>query len=162
MKSYLVIASAIFTLIACGSQDTKKSANTTQGASDSLNYTTIQWLDSSKDVGTLNYGETAQIKFRFKNTGDKPLLVVSAQPGCGCTVADYPKQPIEPGQEGEITAGFDTKKGGEGEFKKNIVVTTNTKGSTSTVLYFNGVIKKSGSGDGKGLPTPVSTDPNAH
>jgi hypothetical protein len=160
MKSYIVIASVILALASCGQPDVK-TTNITNAASDSANYTTIQWIDSSKDVGTLNFGEKAEIKFRFKNSGDKPLLVISAQPGCGCTVADYPKEPIAPGHEGEIIAGFDSKKGSPGEFRKNIVVTTNTKGSTSTVLYFNGVIKKEGA-ETRDLPTPVKTDSAAH
>jgi hypothetical protein len=162
MKSFIIIASFLFLAFeSCGTGDTNKNTNAAKAASDSANYTTIQWIDSTKDVGTINFGEKAEIKFRFKNSGDKPLLVVSAQPSCGCTVADYPKQPIAPGEEGVITAGFDSKKGSVGEFRKNIVVTTNTKGSTSTVLYFNGVIKKEGSQD-VGLPTPVSVDTTAH
>jgi hypothetical protein len=160
MKPYIVIASVILALASCGQPDVKKTS-TTNSANDTANYTTIQWIDSVKDVGTLNFGERAEIKFRFRNSGDKPLLVISAQPGCGCTVADYPKEAIAPGQEGVITAGFDSKKGSPGEFRKNIVVTTNTKGSTSTVLYFNGVIKKEGA-ETRELPTPVKADTVAH
>jgi len=157
MKHLLVISVAVIALLSCGSGDKKNTANTDRAASDTADYTTIQWIDSSKDVGVLNFGEKAEIKFRFKNIGDKPLTVISAVPGCGCTVADYPKEAVAPGQEGVITAGFDSKKGSTGEFRKNIVVTTNTKGSTTNVLYFNGQIKKEGEENRPG-PTPVPVD----
>lgn len=111
---------------------------------DSLNFTTIKWIDSVKSVGSVEAGTKTEIRFRFRNTGDKPLFIISAQPGCGCTVADYPKEAILPGVEGIITAAYDLKKGTEGEFRKSIRVTTNTKGTTSHSIFLYGVVKKSG------------------
>jgi hypothetical protein len=67
-------------------------------------------------------------------------VIEKVQPGCGCTVADYPKEPIAPGQEGEIRAEFDTK-GREGVQKKNITVFANTRENTYT-LYFDVTINK--------------------
>jgi len=59
-------------------------------------------------------------------------------------VADYPKEAIAPGAEGVITAGYTVSAGTTGEFRKNIHVTTNTKGSTSHYIYFYGAIKNPG------------------
>jgi len=56
----------------------------------------------------LDFGEQAEITFRFKNTGNKPLFVISAAPGCGCTVCRLSKNPLH--REGEIKTGFDSKK----------------------------------------------------
>ena len=107
---------------------------------DESKLTSIQWLDSSKSMGTVTEGGILKINYRFKNIGSKPLVIQKVQPGCGCTVADYPKEPIAPGQEGEITAGFDTK-GREGVQKKNITVFANTRENTYT-LYFDVTINK--------------------
>ncbi len=153
MKIVVLIAVTALTFASCQTNDANRQVSVTQAATDTANYTTIKWLDSSKNIGVLNFGEQAEIKFRFKNTGNKPLFIISAAPGCGCTVADYPKEAIAPGKEGEITAAFDSKKGSVGNFSKNITVTTNTKGSTSTILNFNGEIKKEG--ESTVTPTPV-------
>ena len=133
-------------LLAC-KNSTGTAAKALAVATDTANYTSIQWLDSLKNVGNVKFGETVSIPFKFKNTGGHPLFIISAEPGCGCTVTDFPKQAISPGDEGTITAAFDSNKGHEGEFRKNINVTTNTKGSTNQVLYFMGTIYKEGTTD---------------
>ena len=111
---------------------------------DSTKLTTIQWLDSSQSLGNIAEGQVVKIKYRFKNSGNKPLVIERVQPGCGCTVADYPKQPIAPGSESEILAEFNSK-GKEGLQKKNITVFANTA-EYSTTLWFevtiNGSAKK--------------------
>ena len=107
---------------------------------DSSKFTTLQWLDSSKSLGTINEGDVLKIAYRFKNTGAKPLIIERVQPGCGCTIADYPKEPISPGQESEIKAEFDSH-GKEGLQRKNISVTVNTAEQTYT-LWFDVTINK--------------------
>lgn len=87
--------------------------------------TTIQWIDSTKNFGRINEGQKLALSFRFKNTGDNPLVIRSVQPSCGCTVADYPKEPIAPGAEGEITGEFDSK-GREGLQHKELTVMSNS------------------------------------
>src|SRR4051812_27544946 len=77
------------------------SANTID-PTDSTKFTTVQWIDSLVDFGSVKEGEDVDIKFRFKNTGNKPLIVASVVPGCGCTVPEYTKEPVMPGNEGFI------------------------------------------------------------
>ena len=48
-------------------------------------------------------------KFKFTNTGDGPLVIHQAMASCGCTVPKYPKEPIRPGETGEITVTYDRK-----------------------------------------------------
>ncbi len=143
-----LLAGLLFSMVimAC-KNSTGRAVNTSAVATDTSNYTTIQWIDSLKNIGNIQFGETVSIPFKFKNAGDHPLFIISAEPGCGCTVTDFPKQAIAPGEEGTITAAFDSNKGHEGEFRKNINVSTNTKGSTSQVLYFMGTIYKEGKKD---------------
>ena len=101
MKSLTTLLSIILLIASCQNNDTKKTAVGKKAvAPDSTTFTTIKWIDSLKDIGTVPAGKTAEINFRFQNTGDKPLIVVEAKPGCGCTLADYPKEPISPGKRG--------------------------------------------------------------
>jgi hypothetical protein len=114
---------------------------------DTANFTTIKWIDSLKDIGTVEAGKKAEITFRFLNSGSKPLLIVKVEPGCGCTLADYPKEPIMPGKEGTIKANYNVSTDGQGEFRKNIRVTTNTLGGTETYIFFYGKIKNDKAAD---------------
>jgi hypothetical protein len=84
-----------------------------------------------------------EVAFRFKNTGDKPLVIERVQPGCGCTVAETPKEPIAPGEEGVIKGAFDSN-GRVGMQHKSIYVETNTKEKKNHELVFElEVVKKS-------------------
>jgi hypothetical protein len=103
--------------------------------------TTIEWTEPKKDLGTINEGQKLQISFRVKNTGTAPLVLQSVVPGCGCTVADYPKEPIAPGKEADITASFDSQ-GREGQQHKEITVTANTKETSQHILSFNVMVVK--------------------
>lgn len=107
---------------------------------DSTQLTTIEWLDSSKSLGTIQEGQVLKVNFRFKNAGKNPLVLERVQPACGCTVADYPKTPITPGNTGEITASFDSK-GREGQQNKTITVYANTAENFHT-LFFDVMVEK--------------------
>ncbi len=138
MKTFVFIVCSFIAFASCQNDE----ANITRTANDTANYTSIKWIDSVKNIGSVVAGTKKEIKFRFKNTGTKPLFIIAARPGCGCTIADYPKQAIAPNAEGVITANYDIHKGTQGEFRKNISVTANTKGTTYHNIFFYGEIKK--------------------
>lgn len=96
-----------------------------QKAVDPATLTTVDWIDSVQAMGTHKEGEIIKFSYRFKNTGTKPLVLESVVPSCGCTVATYPKEPIMPGQEGEIGGEFNSQ-GKPGQQTKHITVTANT------------------------------------
>ncbi len=66
-------------------------------------------------------------KFKFTNTGDSPLVIHQAIASCGCTVPVFPKEPIRPGEEGEVTVTYDGAGKFPGHFKKSISLRTNAK-----------------------------------
>jgi hypothetical protein len=107
---------------------------------DSTKFTTIQWQDSVIDFGTKKMGDIVNITFVCTNTGDKALYLSEVRPGCGCTLVDYTKQPIEPGEQGKIEAKFDTNKSHPGTVHKNVYVHTNTFNKSTTYLGFTGTI----------------------
>lgn len=96
--------------------------------------TTIQWLDSIRHMGSVKSGEKVQIAYRFKNTGDKQLVVSNVVVSCGCTVAEKPERPIAPGEEGVIKAEFNSA-GRIGSNHKTITVHTNTPGEVTSLLF---------------------------
>jgi hypothetical protein len=109
---------------------------------DSSGYTRIQWLDSIVRFDTIRMGGQAQVSFRFRNTGDKPLYLTEVKAGCGCTVPNYTKDAIAPGGEGVVTGAFDSNKAHPGEVRKSIFVTANTLNGTKHTLIFTGLIRE--------------------
>lgn len=71
-------------------------------------------------------GGTVSHEFVFTNTGDAALIIYDVTTNCGCTVADYPREPIAPGKQGCVSITFDPK-GNPGEFAKEIVVKSNAQ-----------------------------------
>lgn len=104
--------------------------------SDSAAFTSIQWIDSIKNMGTIQEGQQLEVVFRFKNTGATPLVIQSANPSCGCTVPEKPEAPVMPGAEASIKAVFSSD-GRSGTNHKTITVVANTKGTQNHVLEFN-------------------------
>ena len=75
----------------------------------SIPATTVLWLDSTQNLGNLMEGTVVDVQFRFKNTGNKMLVITDVAASCGCTVPEKPEKPIAPGAEGVIKATFDSK-----------------------------------------------------
>ena len=89
-----------------------------------------------------NFSETAPVQkttFTFTNVGDKPLIINQAIASCGCTVPSYTKQPIAPGQKGQISVTYNGKGMFPGHFKKSITVRSNGN-VEMTRLYIEGVM----------------------
>ncbi len=92
----------------------------------------------SKNVGTFPESNPVQtVTYKFSNVGDQPLIINQAVASCGCTVPDYPKKPIKPGESGEIKVTYNGKGKFPGHFKKTITVRTNGK-VEMTRLYIEG------------------------
>lgn len=78
-------------------------------------------------------------EFEFVNTGDAPLVIISAIATCGCTRPVYPHEPIKPGKKGKIKVTYNPA-GRPGEFERTIKVRTNAKKHKKIVLRINGVV----------------------
>tara|TARA_B110000037_G_scaffold62147_1_gene76038 strand:- start:31470 stop:31973 length:504 start_codon:yes stop_codon:yes gene_type:complete len=90
--------------------------------------TTVEYIESSHDFGTVRYPSDNLYTFKFKNTGDVPLLIESATASCGCTVPNKPEEAIMPGELGEMDVIFRPKEGQQGEVvKKRVTVIANTE-----------------------------------
>ncbi|HEV9035961.1 MAG TPA: DUF1573 domain-containing protein [Puia sp.] len=145
MRTFL--ACCLFTVLIASSVASCHSDSTSVAASaaamaDSTRFTTIQWLDSSyRDFGRIPEGQKLDVSFRFRNTGNMPLVIARVQPSCGCTIAEQPKAPIAPGAEGQIRATFNSE-GRPGVNHKTLFVSSNTKGKQTWSLMFSVVVDK--------------------
>ncbi len=70
--------------------------------------TEITFENTEHDFGTITQGDKVTYDFKFKNTGKSELLIKDAKGSCGCTVPEYPKDPISPGQEDIIKVSFNS------------------------------------------------------
>lgn len=106
---------------------------------------TLAFETTSHDFGTINEGQKVVHTYKFKNTGEAPLIIQSAQPSCGCTVPDWTKEPIPVGGTGFVKAEFDSN-GKPGVNNKSITVTANTWPKT-TQLNFKAMVVAKPTGD---------------
>jgi hypothetical protein len=60
------------------------------------------------DFGQIEDGVKVEHFFEFENTGEAPLIISKAEGSCGCTVPDWPREPIAPGSKGKIRVEFDS------------------------------------------------------
>lgn len=91
------------------------------------------------DYGSINKGAEPLRKFKFTNTGDKPLIIESASSSCGCTVPKYPQEPILPGESNVIEVRYDTQR--SGHFTKTVTLKSNDKINPSMTLTIKGEVK---------------------
>ncbi len=71
--------------------------------------TTAKFDKLIHNFGKINQGETVGCYYKVTNTGKTPLVIYNVKPGCGCTTAKFSKNPIAPGEVGEIEIRFDTR-----------------------------------------------------
>ena len=83
--------------------------------------------------------------FKFKNTGNKPLVIEQATTSCGCTVPSYTQAPIAPGKSGEIKVVYNGRGKNPGEFKKVITVRSNASNELVR-LYIMGDMEEAKAG----------------
>jgi hypothetical protein len=152
MKFHLVIAALFFA--ACNSNkpatvadDSKlstalvsnpASANGTDAAAAAMK-PVIAFKDTLHEFGLLHENETVSYNFDFTNTGKSPLIISSANGSCGCTVPDYPRDPIAPGKSATIKVTFNSA-GKRGHQDKTVFVYSNALRATH-MLYIKAEVK---------------------
>ena len=97
----------------------------------------VNWKSDMIEVGDIPQNVPKPIEFQFKNTGKSDIVITNVKPTCGCTVADYTKTPIKPGEIGKVTATYNAAN--KGAFTKTITVTTNAE-DTPKSLTFKGTV----------------------
>ena len=85
------------------------------------------------NFGQIRDGDIVSHTFRFTNSGEAPLIISKATAACGCTVPQWPKQPIPVGGSGEIQVQFDSSNK-PGMQNKVVTITANTESKVKKLL----------------------------
>ena len=93
------------------------------------------------DFGTVNEGDIVATSYVATNSGKTDLVITNAKASCGCTVPVWPKDPIKPGESGEIKVKFNTS-GKPNRQQKTITLTTNTESGREVLKLKGSVIPK--------------------
>ena len=105
--------------------------------------TNIKFAEEVFNYGNVEVESENLHSFSFTNTGSEPLIISNAKGSCGCTVPNWPKDPIMPGQSGNIDVKFTPNAGQEGqEIEKVVTVTANTNPENTMVRIKANVIAK--------------------
>ena len=99
----------------------------------------ISFESEEFDFGSINQNDIVEHTYNFTNTGEVPLIIENASASCGCTVPDWPKEPIAPGAKSQINVKFDSK-GKKGIQNKQITIRANTNPNMTKVLLKGNVL----------------------
>ncbi len=108
-------------------------------AQDSKEQADIKFEVTEHDFGNIKEGTIATYDFKFTNSGKEPLVLSNAQPSCGCTTPEWPREPIAPGVTSKVRAVYNSTNR-PGNFDKLITVKSNAK-SGDIVLKIRGVVE---------------------
>jgi len=135
MKKFAIFLLIMGILAGCNnSQNTKETKVSESGksgvqaktnAQESKASASFAFSETEWDFGTIEEGEVVSHTFEFKNTGETPLVIQSARGSCGCTVPDYPRDPIGVDETGEIEVKFNSA-GRPNVQNKTVSITANT------------------------------------
>ena len=132
----------------------KKTEAVEAGVKAAVNGPAINFEATTVDYGTIEQGADPYRVFNFTNTGTEPLVIKNAKGSCGCTVPEWPKEPILPGETGQIQVRYDTNR--VGPINKTVTLTTNASGTDERVtLMIKGEVQKKAA-EPSGLPTKTT------
>lgn len=80
----------------------------------------LKFEKETHDFGTIPHNKPASHEFKFTNVGDAPIQLTEVKPSCGCSVAEYTKTPVKPGESGSISVTFNAA--AKGPFTKQFTV----------------------------------------
>lgn len=146
--AYLVSLLSFLLILSCSTND--NSTNSKELSTNEVNVgkqdelPIIDFEEEEHDFGKIVQGEKVKYDFKFKNVGKGNLVISHAAASCGCTVADFPKEPIPPGQSGKITVEFNSE-GKSGYTEKTITVVTNCEPNTKILKIKVDIIEPSSS-----------------
>ncbi len=99
----------------------------------------FKFKEETHDYGEVPEGPKAECDFEFKNTGKKPIVISEAHGSCGCTVPQWPTEPILPGKKAKIHVVYNTV-GRPGPINKDITINSNAA-QQPMVLHIKGNVK---------------------
>ena len=136
----LILAIAVISLFSCNNKPSKGDGFDTGAVSNSesaggktnIDLPDMTFDEEVFDFGKIIQGEKVSHAFTFKNTGSKGLIISNASGSCGCTVPEWPKEPVQPGKSGKINVVFSSE-GKSGLQEKTVTIVTNCEPATKVI-----------------------------
>lgn len=122
--AFVLVVMLCFSL-ACAQVEPQETPETSDGPQ-------ISFEETEFDFGEIHQGDKVEHVFAFTNTGNAPLVLNNVLTTCGCTAPEWPKEPIQPGEKGEIKVRFNSS-GKMGRQNKVITIQANIPGSTTRI-----------------------------
>jgi hypothetical protein len=158
MIKKIIILASVSSLLLFGACKKKEEANSEQHSSISNpaqlgipevekrvvpadgKYPEMTFATKEHDFGSIEPDSKVNYSFPFKNTGQADLIITRAVGSCGCTIPEYPKDPIKVGESGKIDVSFNSANK-HGNQQKSVTIYTNTKAGAES-LYITASIKE--------------------
>ena len=128
MKHLVLILALVFSVTIVDAQNEKK-----------VNGPEITFLKTTHEYGTIYLNGDGAYNFEFTNTGNEPLILSKPRSSCGCTVPEWPKEPILPGETNKIKVTYNTHKAGS--FNKTVTIYSNAKNKSTILLRIKGKVE---------------------
>lgn len=140
IKYLLPFLAIAFMASKCENMGAKKvEGSTVEAGVPSGPKTTIKFKEEDYNFGKAKQGDVVEHTFEFTNTGKEPLIIQDCKASCGCTIPEWPRDPIAPGASGKITTKFNTT-GKSHDQKKVVTVLANTE-PYETFISINGYVE---------------------
>ena len=125
-KTTFILAVVSLLILGAASQRHTVQASTLMASAKEEPQSEIKFDTLRIDLGTFSEKQSEQhCTFNFTNVGEAPLIINQAFASCGCTVPTYTKDPVKPGDKGQIDVTYNGKF--PGHFTKTITVRSNAR-----------------------------------
>lgn len=95
----------------------------------------MEFAEKEYDFGVITEGQKVQKDFKFINSSNTDLVISNVQGSCGCTIGEYPKDPVKPNEEGIIKVKFNSE-GKFGKQEKSVTISANTENQKEMLKIF--------------------------
>jgi hypothetical protein len=135
----LILLAPLLSFVSCSSNEDAAEVNSdlvtnsaTAGGKKNANLPDITFENTEHDFGKITQGERVRTEFKFTNTGKSNVIISDARGSCGCTVPDWPREPIKPGSTGVVKVEFNSE-GKSGMQEKTVTMVTNCEPATKVI-----------------------------
>jgi hypothetical protein len=146
MKKYILSAAIVMSVSAVSFAQHEGHSHSTPAATGTQTSTAVKtdgpvmkFEKEEHNFGVIKMGDKVEYAFEFVNEGKEPLIITQATGSCGCTVPEWPKQPLKKGEKGTIKVTFNSA-GKQGMQDKTITITSNAPDSPK-VLHIKGNVE---------------------
>lgn len=149
----ILISLAVSVLLSTALLAQGTSTSTTPSTPVNPNAPVMKFMKTTHDYGTIVRGADGSCEFKFTNTGVEPLILSNCASSCGCTVPEWPREPILKGKSASIKVKYDTNR--VGPINKTVTVMSNASNSPIQ-LRIIGTVNQPATGTEKQGAAPVA------